>query len=76
MKWDKAATNILGEIDGLDVGVHDLDNIAYYMTHLSSPTMWRRMLDLGGSMVYHSGYAISTHSNKHEGEQLWLPFEV
>ena len=74
MKWDKAATNILNEIDGVDVGAHDLDNVAYYMTHLSSPTMWQRMLDFGQSMVYHSKHAIMTHSNKHEGEQLCLPF--
>jgi hypothetical protein len=74
MNWNKTATKILEEIDSIDVRKTDLDNVAYYMTHLSSPTMWERVIDFGEALVYHGRNAQST-TVKHEGEQLWLTFD-
>ena len=72
--WNKKAQVIIDQISDLDIAMHDLDNIAYYMTHLSSPKMWKRVLDLGDAMVYHSRNAMATTAKVDEGEQLCLPF--
>lgn len=72
--WNKRAEAVLNQINDLDIGRHDLDNIAYYMTHLSSPKMWKRILDFGEAMVYHSRNAMATTTVHDEGEQLCLPF--
>lgn len=73
MEWKKVADKILGEIDGIDVRATDLDNVSYYMTHLSSPKMWSRIIDFGEALVYHGRTAQETNTIS-EDEQLWLPF--
>jgi hypothetical protein len=74
MMWRKSAERIVAEMESVDIGQTDLDNIAYYMTHMSSPKMWQRFIDFGDSLVYHSRQAQGTHKADSEGEQLWLQF--
>jgi hypothetical protein len=72
VEWSKTANRMLEQIDGIDVHSMDLDNVAYYMTHLSSPKMWARLVDFGEALVYHGRNAQSNTTD--EGDQLWLPF--
>lgn len=74
MNWNKTAERILEELDSVYITRADIDNTAYYMTHLSSPKMWERIIDFGEALVYHGRNAQSTNPN-YQGEQLWLTFD-
>jgi hypothetical protein len=74
MMWTKQAEKIVEIVSPIDLQQSDIDSIAYYAAHFSSPTLWGRLAALGRSLVHYSN-DMSERARVQEGEQLWLPFD-
>ena len=74
MMWTKDAEKIVEIVSPIDLQQSDIDSIAYYAAHFSSPILWSRLAALGRSLVHYSNN-MNQRAAAQEGEQLWLPFD-
>ena len=74
MMWTKDAEKIIEIVSPIDLQQSDIDSIAYYTAHFSSPNLWGRISALGRSLVHYSN-EMKQRTAVQEGEQLWLPFD-
>lgn len=75
MMWRKQAEQIIDAISDINMSNKDLDDIGYYVVHLSSPIIWKRTAVLADAMSYYATTMATTNKERMQEEQLWLPFD-